>query len=435
MERNGYLKGEWRDFALRNRSKPGFSISSTIKLANSSNSNEPASSNSNLNESSSSNSSLNQIAFSAATPDSLPSALFYQESIIQSLRSKFPLNANSQLKLPFTVLISDPLSFFFHSMTLSELHIDLTYSTSVESKYSRTTSFVTRFITESYALSLFSPQLDDTQPQIPLSITSPLLNKRSSFFYHSHSSVRHFKTENGGKTVQFSSILTSNFNTTTFILAPRWILPSNVYLSQFRIKSTNTTDVPTFLLVRNPLSDMSNVNVDITALKLALQLCNQNFGQSKAAAAIPLNKPASSSSANKAVSENEMIILQVNSVEKDASINLALELTRTLKQGKRSIHEAFRNVFVFWSSGFGKKSGFLPLSELLSFQSLKDKFLIPDSERKRFVEMAIRSPQGETMKFSMQGPMRKYQAKVGSTLKLMYEVVARIEGVNSIHQM
>ena len=427
MERNGYLKGEWRDFALRNRSKPGFSISSTIKLANSSNSNEPASSNS--------NSSLNQIAFSASTPDSLPSALFYQESIIQSLRSKFPLNANSQLKLPFTVLISDPLSFFFHSMTPSELHIDLTYSTSVESKYSRTTSFVTRFITESYALSLFSPQLDDTQPQIPLSITSPLLNKRSSFFYHSHSSVRHFKTENGGKTVQFSSILTSNFNTTTFILAPRWILPSNVYLSQFRIKSTNTTDVPTFLLVRNPLSDMSNVNVDITALKLALQLCNQNFGQSKAAAAIPLNKSASSSSANKAVSENEMIILQVNSVEKDASINLALELTRTLKQGKRSINEAFRNVFVFWSSGFGKKSGFLPLSELLSFQSLKDKFLIPDSERKRFVEMAIRSPQGETMKFSMQGPMRKYQAKVGSTLKLMYEVVARIEGVNSIHQM
>ena len=434
MERNGYLKGEWRDFALRNRSKPGFSISSTIKLANSSNSNEPASSNS----SSNSNSSLNQIAFSAATPDSLPSALFYQESIIQSLRSKFPLNANSQLKLPFTVLISDPLSFFFHSMTPSELHIDLTYSTSVESKYSRTTSFVTRFITESYALSLFSPQLDDTQPQIPLSITSPLLNKRSSFFYHSHSLVRHFKTENGGKTVQFSSILTSNFNTTTFILAPRWILPSNVYLSQFRIKSTNTTDVPTFLLVRNPLSDMSNVNVDITALKLALQLCNQNFGQSKAAAAaaaIPLNKSASSSSANKAVSENEMIILQVNSVEKDASINLALELTRTLKQGKRSIHEAFRNVFVFWSSGFGKKSGFLPLSELLSFQSLKDKFLIPDSERKRFVEMSVRSPQGETMKFSMQGPMRKYQAKVGSTLKLMYEVVARIEGVNSIHQM
>ena len=433
MERNGYLKGEWRDFALRNRSKPGFSISSTIKLANSSNSNEPASSNSNSN----SNSSLNQIAFSASTPDSLPSALFYQESIIQSLRSKFPLNANSQLKLPFTVLISDPLSFFFHSMTLSELHIDLTYSTSVESKYSRTTSFVTRFITESYALSLFSPQLDDTQPQIPLSITSPLLNKRSSYLYHSHSSVRHFKTENGGKTVQFSSILTSNFNTTTFILAPRWILPSNVYLSQFRIKSTNTTDVPTFLLVRNPLSDMSNVNVDITALKLALQLCNQNFGQSKAAAAaaIPLNKSASSSSTNKAVSENEMIILQVNSVEKDASINLALELTRTLKQGKRSIHEAFRNVFVFWSSGFGKKSGFLPLSELLSFQSLKDKFLIPDSERKRFVEMAVRSPQGETMKFSMQGPMRKYQAKVGSTLKLMYEVVARIEGVNSVHQM
>ena len=39
------------------------------------------------------------------------------------------------------------------------------------------------------------------------------------------------------------------------------------------------------------------------------------------------------------------------------------------------------------------------------------------------------------MKFSMQGPMRKYQAKVGATLKLMYEVVARIEGVNSIHQM
>ena len=90
---------------------------------------------------------------------------------------------------------------------------------------------------------------------------------------------------------------------------------------------------------------------------------------------------------------------------------------------------------VFWSSGFGKKSGFLPLSELLSFQSLKGKFLIPDSERKRFVEMAVRSPQGETMKFSMQGPMRKYQAKVGSTLKLMYEVVARIEGVNSVHQM
>ena len=114
MERNGYLKGEWRDFVLRNRSKPGFSISSTIKLVNSSNSNEPASSNpnSNSNESSSSNSSLNQIAFSASTPDSLPSALFYHESIIQSLRSKFPLNANSQLKLPFTVLISDPLSPF-----------------------------------------------------------------------------------------------------------------------------------------------------------------------------------------------------------------------------------------------------------------------------------------------------------------------------------
>ena len=133
--------------------------------------------------------------------------------------------------------------------------------------------------------------------------------------------------------------------------------------------------------------------------------------------------------------KNWVTALQVNSMEKDASINLALELTRTLKQGKLSIHEAFRNVFVFWSSGFGKKSGFLPLSELLSFQSLKDKFLIPDSERKRFVEMAVRSPQGETMKFSMQGPMRKYQAKVGSTLKLMYEVVARIEGVNSIHQM
>ena len=176
------MKGEWRDFALRNRSKPGFSISSTIKLANSSNSDEPAASNSNESSSSnSSSSSLNQIAFSASTPDSLPSALFYQESIIQSLRSKFPLNANSQLKLPFTVLISDPLSFFFHSMTPSELHIDLTYSTSVESKYSRTTSFVTRFITESYALSLYSPQLDDTQPQIPLSITSPLLNKRSFF--------------------------------------------------------------------------------------------------------------------------------------------------------------------------------------------------------------------------------------------------------------
>ena len=182
---------------------------------------------------------------------------------------------------------------------------------------------------------------------------------------------------------------------------------------------------------------MSNVNVDVTALKLALQLCNQNFGQTKAtaAAATSLNKPASSTTTNKAISENEMIILQVNGVEKDASINLAMELTRTLKQGKMSISEAFRNVFVFWSSGFGKKSGFLPLSELLSFQSLKDKFLIPDSERKRFVEMAIKSPQGETMKFSMQGPMRKYQAKVGATLKLMYEVVARIEGVNSIHQM
>ena len=88
-----------------------------------------------------------------------------------------------------------------------------------------------------------------------------------------------------------------------------------------------------------------------------------------------------------------------------------------------------------WSSGFGKKSGSVTLTELLSLQSLKGKFLIPDSERRRFVEMAIKSPQGETMKFSMQGPMRKYQAKVGATLKLMYEVVARIEGVNSIHQM
>ena len=73
-----------------------------IKLANPSNSIE----------SNPSNSSLNQIAFAASTPDSLPSALFYHESIIQSLRSKFPLNANSQLKLPFTVLISDPLSLF-----------------------------------------------------------------------------------------------------------------------------------------------------------------------------------------------------------------------------------------------------------------------------------------------------------------------------------
>ena len=418
---------------MRNRSKPGFSISSMIKLTNPSNSIE----------SNPSNSSLNQIAFAASTPDSLPSALFYHESIIQSLRSKFPLNANSQLKLPFTVLISDPLSLFIsfpdpqrasHRSHLFHIH--------------RIEIFTNHF--------LYNEIYNRVVRVVSVFASTRRHPASNSSFYHlslakqtytrslhlSHPSVRHFKTENGGKTIQFSSILTSNFNTTTFILAPRWILPPNVYLSQFRIKSTNTTDVPTFLLVRNPLSDMSNVNVDVTALKLALQLCNQNFGQTKATAtatataeATSLNKPASSTTTNKTIGENEMIILQVNGVEKDASINLAMELTRTLKQGKMSISEAFRNVFVFWSSGFGKKSGFLPLSELLSFQSLKDKFLIPDSERKRFVEMAIKSPQGETMKFSMQGPMRKYQAKVGATLKLMYEVVARIEGVNSIHQM
>lgn len=246
--------------------------------------------------------------------------------------------------------------------------------------------------------------------------------------------MRHYKTENGGKTIVFSSILTSNFNTSTFILAPRWMLPSNVYVSQFRIKSTNSPEIPTFLLVRNPQSDMTNVNVDVAALKLALQLCNQGFVQKKQP--ISGSKPANSTAASKAINENEMIILQVNGVEKGASINLALELTRTLKQqAKLSMSEAFRNVFVFWSSGFGKKSGFLPLSELLSSQFLKDKFFLPDSERKRFVEMAVKNPQGETLKFSMQGPMRKYQVKAGSTLTLVYDVVARIEGVNSAHQM
>ena len=399
-----------------------------IKLANPSNSIE----------SNPSNSSLNQIAFAASTPDSLPSALFYHESIIQSLRSKFPLNANSQLKLPFTVLISDPLSLFIsfpdpqrasHRSHLFHIHRIEIFTNHV--LYNEIYNRVVRVVSV-FASTRRHPASNSSFYHLSLAKQT-----YTRSLHLSHPSVRHFKTENGGKTVQFSSILTSNFNTTTFILAPRWILPPNVYLSQFRIKSTNTTDVPTFLLVRNPLSDMSNVNVDVTALKLALQLCNQNFGQTKAtaAAATSLNKPASSTTTNKTISENEMIILQVNGVEKDASINLAMELTRTLKQGKMSISEAFRNVFVFWSSGFGKKSGFLPLSELLSFQSLKDKFLIPDSERKRFVEMAIKSPQGETMKFSMQGPMRKYQAKVGATLKLMYEVVARIEGVNSIHQM
>lgn len=68
-------------------------------------------------------------------------------------------------------------------MIRSELHIDLTYSTSPESKYYRTTSFITQFVTESFALSLYSPQFDDSQPQIPLSITSPLLNKRTFFLF------------------------------------------------------------------------------------------------------------------------------------------------------------------------------------------------------------------------------------------------------------
>lgn len=315
----------------------------------------------------------------------------------------------------------------------SELHIDLTYSTSPESIYSRTTSYQTRFITDSSALSLYSSQLDDSQPQIPLSIASTLLTQRTLSRDSFHSLVRHFKTENGGKTLQFSSILTSTFSTTTFILAPRWLLPSNVPISQFRIKSTNTTEVPTFLFARNPLSDMSSINIDITVLQLALQLCNAGFGQKKRL--ISSDKPSNSSVSSKSISEDEMIIIQVNGIEKEASINLSLEFTRTLKRAKLSINEAFRNVFVFWSSGFGKKSGFLPFSQLLSSYSFKDKYFIPDSERKRFVEMAVKNPQGENCKFSMQGPMRKYQAKVGSTLRFVYEVVARIEGTNSVHQM
>lgn len=101
METTGFLRGTIDPMELNRRSKPGFSMSSTIKLTNSMESND----------SSASNSSLNQIAFAPLTPDALPSALFYQESIIQSLRSQFPLRTDSQLKLPFTVLISDSLSF------------------------------------------------------------------------------------------------------------------------------------------------------------------------------------------------------------------------------------------------------------------------------------------------------------------------------------
>ena len=300
-------------------------------------------------------------------------------------------------------------------LSSSELHLDVVYSSSTTSVYSRTASYVTRFVASSQAISLSSSRFDASQPPLPLSLSSPLLSRCIGFI---HSLVvRSFKQEFGGKILRFSAILSASLDVTFLLLAPRWILPPNLHIAHMNVKSLESSASYSFNIVRSALVNLSRLSVNGSALADCIDLWSSVSG-----------------GVARSKEEKELFVVQICSVSKGASIHVELDMLRMLKAEGVSLSEAFRTVFAFWSCERGKRSGFLPLAQLVSPRILQNERLLASSARQRRAELSVRDSSKEELRFSLKGAIRMYPTKVGSKVDVVYRL-SQLEEVDSVHQV
>lgn len=301
----------------------------------------------------------------------------------------------------------------FPWLSPSELHLDVVYSSSTTSVYSRTASYATQFVASAQAISLSSSRFDASQPQLPLSLSSPLLSRRMDVL--PSLVVRSFKQEFGGKTLRFSAILSASLDVTFLLVAPRWILPPNLHIARMNVKSSESSSF-SFNIVRSALVNLSRLSVNGSALADCIDLWS-----------------SLSERGDRSKEERELFVVQICSVSKGASIHVELDMLRVLQTEGIRLSEAFKAVFAFWSCERGKRSGYLPLAQLVSPRLLQNEALLPTSAGQRRVEVSVRDASKGELRFSLKGALRMYPTKAGSKVDVVYRL-SRSE-TDSVHQV
>lgn len=147
---------------MNNRNKPGFCVSSVIKVQKEMNAAETA---------------YRFISFPVTATNVTPSYLLYHESAIQELASKLPFLPGSEVQIPFFVYVNDTLYRLVYCVRNSEMRLDVVYSNQTDSIFTRNTSYIYDFIVDDSSLQIQSSHIDDTQPSPPQTILSPIINQ------------------------------------------------------------------------------------------------------------------------------------------------------------------------------------------------------------------------------------------------------------------